>query len=133
MTLGVRGALFDPEGQVFLVRHSYVPGWYLPGGGVDPGETIEQAFAREMSEEGGFVIEGPPELFGLYLNRGLSRRDHVALYVSRRWRVENPPKLPNLEIVESGFFPVDALPEGATAATRRRLAEIAGAERSPDW
>ena len=35
MTLGVRAAAFDEGGRVFLVRHSYVPGWHMPGGGVE--------------------------------------------------------------------------------------------------
>ena len=31
MTMGVRAACFDEAGRLFLVRHSYVPGWHLPG------------------------------------------------------------------------------------------------------
>src|SRR6185295_18390640 len=78
MTLGVRAAAFDAQGRVFLVKHSYAPGWYLPGGGVEPGETFEIAAARELMEEGGIALGAPPQLFGLYLNRTISLRDHVA-------------------------------------------------------
>jgi 8-oxo-dGTP pyrophosphatase MutT (NUDIX family) len=124
MTLGVRAALFDDDERVFLVRHSYVPGWYLPGGGVEPGETLAEALDRELMEEGGIALDQPAELFGLYLNRQLSRRDHVALFVSRAWRQEKPPKVPNIEIIDCGFFPADALPEAVSEATRRRLVEI---------
>lgn len=134
MTLGVRAAVFDEQGQVFLVRHSYVPGWYLPGGGVEPGETLAVALDRELMEEGGIVLDEPARLFGLYLNRQISRRDHVALYVSHRWRQTKPPRVPNLEIVDYGFFTPDALPEETTAATRRRLEEIlAGAALAQEW
>jgi 8-oxo-dGTP pyrophosphatase MutT (NUDIX family) len=133
ITLGVRGAAFDQQGRVFLVRHSYVPGWYLPGGGVEQGETAEAALTRELMEEGGIALSEPPELFGIYLNRSVSVRDHVLLYVCRRCRQVQPPQLPNLEIVEAGFFPLDALPRAATEGTRRRLAEIAGGSRSREW
>lgn len=132
MTLGVRVAVFDAEGRVFLLRHTYYPGWHLPGGGVDGGETFEQAAARELREEGGLHPEGPLELFGLYHNRDAFPRDHVALYVCRSARAEPPPK--SFEIAETGFFALDALPETTTAGTRRRLAEIAaGAPASTVW
>lgn len=134
MTLGVRAAVFDAEERVFLVRHSYVPGWYLPGGGVEPGETLAKALARELKEEGSIVLDEPAKLFGLYLNRRVSPRDHVALFVSRAWRQEAQPRVPNLEIVDCGFFAAAALPETTTTATRRRLAEIRGETAiSPEW
>lgn len=133
MTLGVRAAVFDGAGRVFLVRHSYVPGWYLPGGGVEPGEAMPVALGRELVEEGGIALTGPARLFGLYWNSRASPRDHVALYVCPDWRQAAPPPR-NREIVESGFFAPDALPAEATAATRRRLAEIAGeAEVAAEW
>ena len=133
ITLGVRGVALDDRGRVFLVRHSYVPGWYRPGGGVELGETVEAALVRELMEEGGIALGEAPELFGIYLNRVVSVRDHVVVYVCRRCRQVKPPHLPNLEILEAGFFAPDALPQGATEGTRRRLAEFAGAARSPEW
>ena len=123
LTLGVRGVVVDAEGRVFLVEHSYVSGWHLPGGGVETGETLLTALTRELHEEGNIELTGAPELFGVYYNRRWSRRDHVALYVVRAFRQSAPPQ-PNREIVAHGFFPPDALPAGATAATRARLAEV---------
>ncbi|MDQ0473618.1 NUDIX domain-containing protein [Labrys wisconsinensis] len=130
MTFGVRGAVLDGEGRVFLVKHTYVPGWYLPGGGVDPGETAEEALARELMEEGNIRLTGPAELQGLHLNREVSRRDHVAFYIVRAFE-QTAPRGADDEIAACGFFPLDALPEDATAATRRRIDEIAG-RRRPD-
>jgi len=130
MTLGVRGAVLDERGRVFLVKHTYVPGWYLPGGGVDPGETIGEAMARELVEEANIVVTAPPELRGLYQNREISRRDHVAFFVIRAFS-EGGPRFADAEIAEAGFFPLEALPPDTTKATHRRLAEITG-ERQPD-
>jgi 8-oxo-dGTP pyrophosphatase MutT (NUDIX family) len=133
MTLGVRGAVFDGEGRLFLVKHSYTPGWYLPGGGVEPGETVEEALKRELMEEGGIAATEPPQLFGIYLNRAISHRDHVAFFICRHWRRERTPNVPNMEIIDSGFFPPADLPAGVTDATRRRIAEIGGLAQSPYW
>jgi ADP-ribose pyrophosphatase YjhB (NUDIX family) len=130
MTLGVRAAVLDREGRVFLVKHTYVPGWYLPGGGVDPGETISEAVMRELMEEGKIAVTAPPQLLGLYQNREVSRRDHVAFFVIRSFR-QDTPWLADAEIAEVGFFALDALPPDTTQATHRRLAELAGT-RAPD-
>ena len=35
LTLGVRALVVDGQGRIFLVKHSYVSGWHLPGGGVE--------------------------------------------------------------------------------------------------
>jgi 8-oxo-dGTP pyrophosphatase MutT (NUDIX family) len=123
VTLGVRALVVDGD-RVLLVRHSYVPGWYLPGGGVEAGETAEAALARELEEEAGVRLTGRPVLFGLYHNARAHRLDHVALYVCRDW--ERQPQAPNAEIVACELFPLDALPADATPATRARLAEVLG-------
>lgn len=124
MTLGVRAACFDEAGRVFLVRHSYVPGWHLPGGGVERGQTCEEALRCELMEEGNLEIDGAPELVAVYFNTRTSKRDHVLFY---RCRVrQTAPRQPDAEIVEAGFFPLKGLPETTTAATRRRLDELAG-------
>lgn len=128
MTLGVRAACFDAEGRVFLVRHSYVPGWHFPGGGVERHETAPQALVKEMREEGNLLTGDPPRLFHVYFNKGTSKRDHVLFYVCENVR-QSEPKLADREIREAGFFPLDALPPGVTPATLRRLDEVAG--RSP--
>ncbi|WP_411032952.1 NUDIX domain-containing protein [Shinella sp. BYT-45] len=128
MTMGVRGACFDDAGRIFLVRHSYVPGWHLPGGGIERGETALEALAKEMREEGNLAIGAPPRLLHVYFNRRTSRRDHVLFYRCDGVR-QTAPRVKDREIVEAGFFALDALPAATTAATLRRLEELAG--RSP--
>jgi len=123
LTLGVRAVVIDGSGRVFLVVHSYVPGWHLPGGGVEIGETAAEALGRELLEEGNIELVDRPKLFAVYFNRRISRRDHVALYVVRSFRQSAPPQ-PNYEIVAHGFFAPDALPPDTTRATRARIAEV---------
>jgi ADP-ribose pyrophosphatase YjhB (NUDIX family) len=122
MTLGVRAIALDPEGRVFLVRHTYVPGFHLPGGGVERGETALQSLLRELEEEGRLQGGDEPRLIGFYYNPRHSRRDHVALYLVRDVR-QTKPRKPDWEIAESGFFPLDALPQETTTSTRARIAE----------
>jgi len=130
LTLGVRGIVIDPEGRVLLVRHTYSAGWMLPGGGVEFRESLEQALARELDEEGGVTMDGPPQLVGIYDNRAIFPGDHVAIYIVREWHRNRMPA-PNLEIAETGFFHPDALPEDIVPGARRRIEEMRG-ERTPD-
>jgi len=123
LTLGVRAVVLDPEGRVFLVKHSYSAGWHLPGGGVEVGETLLQALARELHEEGNLELTGPPLLHGVFFHPLYSRRDHVTIYVVREFRQTAPP-VPNREIIAHGFYPVGALPPDTTKGTRARIAEV---------
>lgn len=107
--------------SVLLVRHSYLPGWYLPGGGVDKGETMQEAARRELEEETGILAEGPLALLGVYLNRQGLGRDHVGLFLLRNWSAGPKYLQPNREIADAAFFPLDSLPEDISPATARRL------------
>jgi ADP-ribose pyrophosphatase YjhB (NUDIX family) len=133
MTLGVRAILLK-EDRVLLVRHSYLPGWYLPGGGVEAGETVADALRREIAEEAGASLTGPAELFGIYRNKEASSRDHVALFVCREWDFIDAPPRRSWEIVAAEMFPLGDLPEETTTATRFRIAEVLSAGTpTEDW
>jgi 8-oxo-dGTP pyrophosphatase MutT (NUDIX family) len=133
LTLGVRGLVIDDDRRVFLVRHTYVRGWHLPGGGVEPGETLLAALARELAEEGNIELTAPPGLHGMFFNGRISRRDHVACYVIQAFRQSTPPA-PNSEIAASRFFGLGELPGDTTAGTRARIAEVLlGAPVSERW
>ena len=123
MTLGARAVVLDGDNHVFLIKHSYVTGWHLPGGGVETGETFGDALRRELMEEGRIELVGEPALHGLFHNSHVSPRDHVAVYVVRHFRQDRPPE-PNREIVASGFFDAAALPAETTEGTRLRIAEV---------
>lgn len=62
-----RVVLFAPNGDVLLLRsdcRGWIPGtewaWFLPGGGIEPGETAHEAAVREIGEETGIDIAGHP-------------------------------------------------------------------------
>jgi ADP-ribose pyrophosphatase YjhB (NUDIX family) len=133
MTLGVRAVVLDGDNSVFLVKHSYVSGWHLPGGGVEVGETFRDALGRELAEEGRIEMLGEPVLHGLFLNSHVSRRDHVAVYVIRHFHQDRLPE-PNREIVACGFFDAAELPAETTEGTRLRISEVLeGREPIATW
>lgn len=133
VTIGVRMLIADSDGRVALIRHTYRPGWYLPGGGVKRWETLEQAAIREAREEAGVVVDrvtGPPSMHANFMRE---RSDHVALFTAATWSLD-PTAVLSAEIAAVEFFPADAPPVGTTASTRRRLHEwLAGADPSDRW
>ena len=133
MTLGVRAMLLRDD-AVLLVKHSYLPGWYFPGGGVEARETVAEALAREIREEAGATLTASPQLFGIYRNAKADRRDHVAFYVCRDWERAPGFTVPNREIVAAELFPFADLPPDTTPATLARLGEVLrGEPASADW
>lgn len=134
LTLGVRIIAKNDLGHVLLVRHTYVSGWHLPGGGVELGETLLQAAEKELWEETGFrPATSPMRLVSFHYNLNASPRDHVALYECSSV-VEGRAFAPNKEIAEIGFFSWDQLPQGTTKGTRARIAEVFDdIEPSQNW
>jgi ADP-ribose pyrophosphatase YjhB (NUDIX family) len=132
LTLGVRGLVLDGEGRVLLVRHTYLNGWHMPGGGVEWAETAEEALARELVEEVGVRLTAPAALVSIHSAHAYFRGDHILLFRVEAW--EPCPATSRGEIAETGWFAPDALPDETTEGTRRRIAEaLAGAPRQPLW
>ena len=119
--LGSR-AIVIKDDSILLVRLSYTKGWYLPGGGVDRGESFEKAIVRELIEE--CAIEAhEPKLFGKYQSTKYGKKDEVALFVVRKFSPLIDSK-PDAEILEAKFFPLNQLPQETTPATKRRIEEF---------
>lgn len=122
MTLGARVAAFDADGRVLLVKQSYDPKWILPGGGVDRGETIEQAGIRELREEAAVIAEEPLVLHGFHSNHVSFPGDHVASFVLRKFSRKSWS--PNAEISAVEFFAPSQLPHDVNGGSARRIHEI---------
>ncbi len=131
--MGAQGIVLDAERRVLLIEHGYRPGWHFPGGGVEWGETVEDALRRELQEEAGVSLTGPPRLHGIFTNFDKFPGDHIAVFIVEQWRRPVVPKA-NLEVKASGFFGRDSLPAGIAAGSQRRLREIFdGVAVSPRW
>lgn len=132
MTLGVRGLVTDPDGAVLLIRHTYVKGWYMPGGGVERGETAEEALARELVEEVGVRMTDRPRLLSFHSNHVRFPGDHVLIYRVESWEACEATSRGEIDAV--GWFQASDLPAEITPSTRRRIEEaLGGAAPHPHW
>jgi 8-oxo-dGTP pyrophosphatase MutT (NUDIX family) len=130
VTVGVR-LLLAREGNVLLVRHTYRKAWYLPGGGIKRGETLEQAARREAQEECGASL-GQLELLGAYTDFEEYKTDQVVLFSGNDFSLTGSS---DHEIEEMAFFPFDNLPVDITPGTRRKIEAFAlgSLPRSGAW
>lgn len=123
LTLGCR-MIIVRENQVVLVRVSYHKGWFLPGGGVDRGESYLAAAIREAREEAGVEVTRA-RLQGVYLSRFEGKIDHIAVFVAEEFNGE-PRAADPLEVEETRYFPLEDLPEDLWSGHRRRIDEYRG-------
>ena len=132
-TIGVRAVLLDAEDRIALVRHTYIEGWYLPGGGVKKGEAVVDALHRELAEEVAIEAATAERVLGVYHSRREGKDDHVIVYVVRAM-ADTLRGADALEVAGAGWFDPDALPAGTTPATLRRIEEWrAGATGGGRW
>lgn len=124
MTLGVRAIVENERGEILLVRHTYVKGLYLPGGGVEKAEPCQLALQRELQEEGGIELTGPTKMIGIYSNHNVFPNDHVVLYhvPNASWA---PCEADNAgEISELVWVHPDQASDDLAKGTKRRLNEV---------
>lgn len=103
--IGVR-VMMVQDGMVWLVRHTYLDGWFLPGGGVDRYETLEQAARREAREEAGAELNNMTML-GVFSNFAQWKTDHTAVFLCDDFMVTGKS---DGEIAEVRTFPLSELP-----------------------
>jgi 8-oxo-dGTP pyrophosphatase MutT (NUDIX family) len=124
--MGVRVMMIQ-GGKVWLVRQTYVPGWFMPGGGLKKGETLEEAARREAREETGAEL-GRVALFGAYSNFTEWKSDHNILFLCDEFEFKGKP---DGEIAELRAFDLDDLPADLWPGHRHRLEEYRAGSHSP--
>jgi ADP-ribose pyrophosphatase YjhB (NUDIX family) len=120
-TAGVSVIAVDDVGRVFLVRHGYGSGrWSLPGGGLGRSEDPQTCAAREIREELGCALDRV-ELAAQF-DEILHGAPHRAFVFTARFAGE--PRADGREVIETGWFALEALPLDLVsfAAHRLRLA-----------
>lgn len=127
LTVGVKVMLIQDD-RVLLVRHTYQPGWFFPGGGVKRKETLETAVRREAREEIGATL-GPLHLFGIYTHLDKYKSDHMILFLCRDFQLHGSS---DPEIAAAQFFPLDQLPPDTSIGTSRRIQEYQTGHLAPD-
>ncbi len=118
----VRGALFDGQGRVLLVRERIDNRWTLPGGWADALDAPSEAVTREVAEEAGLKVR-VARLAAVY--DGFRRNGHPTapfhiyklMFLVERLDDAEPVAGLDEETTGVGFFALDALPELSTRRT----------------
>jgi 8-oxo-dGTP pyrophosphatase MutT (NUDIX family) len=126
--VGVRVMMLK-DGKVWLVRQTYMPGWFMPGGGLKRNETLEEAARREGHEETGAEL-GELTLMGAYSNFSEWKSDHNILFTCTDFEFKSEP---DDEIAELRAFPLDDLPDNLWPGHRRRVEEYRSGIHSPQF
>src|SRR5581483_4149464 len=112
--IGVYAVIFN-EGRVLLAHRRDIDWWNLPGGGMETGETVEEAMRREVREETGLEVE-VEHLIGVY-----SKPQKQEVVLTFRCHVTGGVLSATEESRECRFFPPDALPENTLPKHRQRV------------
>lgn len=111
----VDAAIFNPAGEILLVRRSDNRLWAMPGGVTEVGETPAQAAAREALEETG-VACAVERLVGVFDSRlcGAHTSHHLYMFVflCHELHPGQAPQIPSTpqEVLETGWFSEADLP-----------------------
>lgn len=129
-TIGVKILCLNNR-KILLIKTSYSSGWHLPGGGVEKGETVLEAAARELKEECN-ISQANLRLEGIYSNFFEGKNDHIALFSTKLSKSKLDFKK-NHEILECRFFELDELPEMPPGNKRRIEEYMSGKFEGGRW
>ena len=120
--IAAAGVILNSHGHVLLVKHSYGPlNWEIPGGAAELDETPTETVLREVREETGLTVNAE-HLTGVYYER--KGPGFEVLHFAFRCRLENSAATPepnSPEIMQCGYWPLDALPQPVSDFTLRRI------------
>jgi 8-oxo-dGTP diphosphatase len=119
--IGAACAIFDDEGRVLLVHHSYGRlYWVVPGGLGEVDEAPDESALRELVEETGLrgVVD---RLTGVYLEPGHEFGPMLHFAFRCRWDAGQQPVPSSPEISEAGYWRTDDLPTPISDFTERRI------------
>jgi len=122
LTMGVRCVVLNGGDEVLLVKHTYIEGWHLPGGGIGVGESAQEAVIREVHEETGYMLTQRPELICISQCKDTSKRDHVALFLIEGF-FKKRQEFSSFEISDAKFYSIDNLPSDIDEMTKIWLAD----------
>lgn len=118
VVLSVRIMLIE-DGHVLMIKHTYMPDWFFPGGLVDRHETPLEAAKREAAEEVGVICNSEPKFLGVFSHISQYRNDSIILFACDDYsRTEQVDKW-EIEAVE--VFPLTDLPPDVWPGTERRV------------
>ncbi|MDO8503570.1 MAG: NUDIX domain-containing protein [bacterium] len=125
--VGTGAMIFNDEGELFLSKRgqgvSNEKGcWETPGGGVDFGETLEQAVRREIKEEYGVEIEITEQFPAADILIPEEKQHWVATTFLAKLKPGQEPKILEPHKCDGiGWFPLDRLPEPLSKITKLDL------------
>ena len=134
---GACGAVFNEHGEILLQKRSDNGFWSMPGGAVDPGESVEQAVLREVWEETGLHVR-VVRLVGVYSDPrnymvtqypGGDIVHNISLCFVCEW-ISGILQISH-ESTDIGYFPVDALPEPTMPSHVIRIKDVLAQQREP--
>jgi len=112
--IGVYAVIFNEEG-VLLAHRRDIDWWNLPGGGMEAGETVDEAIIREVREETGLKVR-VEQLVGVY-----SKPQKQEVVLTFRCAVIGGTLCETEESRECRYFLPSALPANTLPKHRQRI------------
>jgi ADP-ribose pyrophosphatase YjhB (NUDIX family) len=136
--VGATVLILNAKRQLLMMRRTDNTCWGVPGGAMEPGETVEETARRETREETGLEIKSMqlfnvfsgPELYYCYPN-GAEVYNVSVVYVTQD--VSGPAVLDPAEHTEMGYFPLEALPEPISPPIRPILEAFRKSQAGADF